>query len=117
MAMSQLQPCFQLTETFAEAGAVWQLIRRQAMARFFLAALAIGAAAAIAMVPDAARAQDYPFCIKGGAYEGGVGDCSFSTYEQCRATASGRDSYCDANPFYSSPEKRVARPRKPYVHQ
>jgi len=87
------------------------------MAKFFLAALAIGAAAAIGMVPDAAQARDYPFCIKGGGYEGGVGDCSFDTYEQCQATASGRDNYCDANPFYSSPEKRVAHPRKPYIRQ
>jgi hypothetical protein len=87
------------------------------MAKCFLAVLAAGAVAVIAITPDAARARDYPFCIKGGAYEGGVGDCSFDTYAQCQATASGRDSYCDANPFYSSPEKRVARPRKPYIHQ
>lgn len=87
------------------------------MAKFFLGALAACAVAAIGMVPDAARARDYPFCIKGGGYDGSVGDCSFDSYEQCRATASGRDNYCDANPFYSSPEKRVARPRKPYIRQ
>jgi Protein of unknown function (DUF3551) len=87
------------------------------MARFFLAALAIGAVAAIATMTDEARASDYPFCIKGGAYEGGLGDCSFSTYAQCQAAASGRNSYCDANPFYSSPERRVARPRSPRIHR
>jgi hypothetical protein len=36
--------------------------------------------------PGAARAQDYPWCV--GTEEGRV-DCSFSTYEQCKATASG----------------------------
>jgi hypothetical protein len=87
------------------------------MRKVFLAALAVGAVAVIGMAPDAARARDYPFCIKGGGYESPVGDCSFDTYEQCQATASGRDNYCDANPFYSSPERRVAHPRKPYIHQ
>jgi Protein of unknown function (DUF3551) len=87
------------------------------MAKCFLAVLAAGAVAAIGMVPDAARARDYPFCIKGGGYDGSLGDCSFATYEQCLATASGRDNYCDANPFYSSPEKRVAHPRKPSIRQ
>jgi hypothetical protein len=87
------------------------------MPRFVLSAFAIGAAVAIGMVPDAAQASDYPFCIKGGAYEGGLGDCSFNTYAQCQAAASGRDSYCDANPFYSSPERRVVRPRSPHTHQ
>jgi hypothetical protein len=87
------------------------------MRNFFLAALAVGAVAAAAMVPDAARARDYPFCIKGGGYESPVGDCSFDTYQQCQATASGRNNYCDANPFYAYPETRVAHPRKPYIHQ
>ena len=30
---------------------------------------------------------------------GGFGDCSFSTYQQCQATASGRDATCAANPY------------------
>jgi Protein of unknown function (DUF3551) len=47
-----------------------------------------------------------------------VGDCSFDTYQQCQATASGRDNYCDANPFYSSPATtRIAQPRKLYNHR
>jgi hypothetical protein len=45
-------------------------------------------------------ARDYPFCIKGDGYGSAVGDCSFDTYEQCKATASGRLAWCDANPFY-----------------
>ena len=53
-----------------------------------LAVLAIGAVSAINTAP--AQARDYPFCIKGQGYESYIGDCRFSTYEQCQATASGR---------------------------
>jgi hypothetical protein len=49
-----------------------------------------------------AHGRDYPFCIKGADYGSSVGDCSFSTYEQCKATASGRFDYCDANPYYTN---------------
>lgn len=87
------------------------------MRKFFLAALAAGAVAAIGAVPDAARARDYPFCIKGHGYESPVGDCSFDTYQQCLATASGRFNYCDVNPFYAYPETRIAHPRKPHPYQ
>ena len=47
-------------------------------------------------------AQNYPFCIKGCDFGGAQGDCSFSTYQQCQATASGRDAYCDANPYFNA---------------
>lgn len=45
-------------------------------------------------LPGAALAQDYPWCV---AAEEGRTDCSFSTYEQCQATASGIGS-CYQNP-------------------
>ena len=41
--------------------------------------------------PGAARAQEYPWCV--ATLEGRV-DCSFSTYEQCLATASGIGGCC-----------------------
>jgi hypothetical protein len=69
------------------------------MRNFLMAALAGGVLAAIGLVPDAS-ARDYPFCIKGDIYASSVGDCSFDTYQQCLATASGRRAYCDANPAY-----------------
>jgi hypothetical protein len=49
-----------------------------------------------------ATARDFPFCIKGCDFGGGRGDCSFSSYQQCQAAASGRDAYCDANPYFSA---------------
>jgi hypothetical protein len=62
------------------------------------ALLAIGVIAAIDAAPVAAR--DMPFCIRGCDF--GSGDCSFSSYQQCQATASGRDAYCDANPYFKA---------------
>ena len=44
-------------------------------------------------------AAEFPFCIKGCDFGGGAGDCSFVSYQQCQATASGRDAYCAANPY------------------
>jgi len=58
-----------------------------------------------------AAARDYPFCIKGCDFAAGRGDCSFSSYRQCQATASGRDAYCDANPNFSKAELQPDRPR------
>lgn len=63
-----------------------------------LALMAIGTVSMIDTTP--AEARDYPFCIKGAEYLALNGDCSFDTYEQCQATASGRHAYCDVNPFY-----------------
>jgi hypothetical protein len=83
------------------------------MRNFLMAAFAGGALAAIGMVPDAS-AREYPFCIKGDIYASSAGDCSFNTYQQCQATASGRRAYCDVNPFYGDREARIAPPRQPH---
>jgi hypothetical protein len=58
------------------------------------------AASTMGTLPAAAR--DFPFCIKGCDFGGGRGDCSFSSYQQCQAAASGRDAWCDANPYFSA---------------
>ena len=77
------------------------------MRKFFLAAVAAGTMASIGMTSSPVQARDYPFCIKGADYDSPVGDCSFDTYQQCLATASGRRAYCDANPFYAYPKQPV----------
>jgi hypothetical protein len=41
-------------------------------------------------------ASDYRYCIQGEDFAG-AGDCSFASYQQCQATASGRTAYCGAN--------------------
>ena len=88
------------------------------MRNFFLAAVAFGAVASIGMTPTSAQARDYPFCIKGDFYDSAVGDCSFDTYQQCLATASGRRAYCDANPYYVYPNRPdLVYPNKRHRHR
>jgi len=70
------------------------------MRRSWWALIAIGGMAAINAAP--AAAGNLPFCIKGCDFGGGAGDCSFSTYQQCQATASGRDASCAANPYFNA---------------
>jgi hypothetical protein len=83
------------------------------MRNFLMAALAGGALAAIGMVPDA-TARDYPFCFIGEHYPSPLGDCSYDTYDQCRATAFGLRGYCDVNPYFDYRRAGVAPPRHPY---
>jgi hypothetical protein len=64
------------------------------MRKILLALFAISAAGAL----DAAAAQNYPYCLRGCDF--GAGDCSYYTYWQCQAAASGREAWCDANPFF-----------------
>jgi hypothetical protein len=61
--------------------------------------IAFCAVCAIDAAPAAAK--DYPYCIRGCDYGSSLGDCSFSTYQQCQATAAGRLAYCAANPYFS----------------
>jgi hypothetical protein len=70
------------------------------MRKTVLALMALSAACAIDAAP--AVAGGMPFCIKGCDFGGGAGDCSFSSYQQCQATASGRDATCAANPYFNA---------------
>jgi hypothetical protein len=70
------------------------------MRRVFWTLVLCCVAVPIGALPAAAR--DFPFCIKGCDFGGSLGDCSFSSYQQCQAAASGRDVYCDANPYFSA---------------
>ena len=47
----------------------------------------------------------------------GRGDCSFSSLQQCQATASGRDAYCAENPYFNAkdelqPDRSRQSPRR-----
>jgi hypothetical protein len=70
------------------------------MRKGILALMALSAACAIDATPGVAGGM--PFCIKGCDFAGGAGDCSFSSYQQCQATASGRDATCAANPHFNA---------------
>jgi Protein of unknown function (DUF3551) len=51
---------------------------------------------------NAASAKDYPYCIQGDDFAGGVGECIFSTHAQCQAAASGRTASCVENRSFSA---------------
>jgi hypothetical protein len=56
------------------------------------------------LCPASAFAQvstRYPFCLQGNDYPG-WSNCSFTSFQQCQATASGTNDECLANPWYSA---------------
>ena len=61
--------------------------------------LAASGLAALGAAPAAAVGTRYPFCIQGDE-QPGLSNCTFTSYEQCQATASGRRLWCIANPYY-----------------
>ncbi|MBO4225712.1 DUF3551 domain-containing protein [Bradyrhizobium neotropicale] len=74
--------------------------------RSFLLALATSATVLATGVTPVA-ASEYRYCLQGEEFAG-TGDCSFTNYQQCQATASGRMAYCAANPdFATIPTIRV----------
>jgi len=78
------------------------------MRKVLLALMLFGTASAANALP----AGDAPFCIRGCDFGAGLGDCSFSSYQQCQATVSGRVGYCDINPYFNGKaELQVDRSR------
>jgi hypothetical protein len=76
-----------------------------------LALLAAGGLAMVGGAPASAVGTQYPFCIQGDEYPG-LSNCTFTSYEQCQATASGRNLQCIENPFYNpggDPDPRAYR--------
>ena len=69
------------------------------MRRAIVAALTASGLAAFGALPAEAVGTRYPFCIQ-GAEQPGLSNCTFTSYEQCQATASGRFLTCIANPYY-----------------
>jgi len=53
--------------------------------------------AVCALASTAASAQGSSYCARGCDF--GSGDCSYSSYQQCQASVSGRVGWCDANPY------------------
>jgi hypothetical protein len=70
------------------------------MGKTILLVLAVACVGAV--VPGTAVAGGLPYCIQGCDFGGGAGDCSFSSLQQCLATASGRDATCAANPYFNA---------------
>jgi Protein of unknown function (DUF3551) len=84
------------------------------MRQIVLAVMAV-AAAGVASVTTAAPAAAQPdaWCLQGR--DAGIpGDCSYSSYAQCMASASGRNAYCNINPrvAFGRPPPPVPRGRR-----
>ena len=84
------------------------------MRSIFLALAAVGGLAMAGIAPAHAVGSRYPFCLQGDDSPG-LSNCTFTSYEQCQASASGRRLYCVANPFYAGggAEPGVYRERRP----
>jgi hypothetical protein len=79
-----------------------------------LAILALSAATVAAMAASSpAAAYDYPYCLQGRGI-GIPGDCSYSSYGQCMASASGRALYCNVNPRVAFGQQRRMRVYRDY---
>jgi len=80
------------------------------MRKFILAVMAftvVGAATLATSAP--AAAHDYPWCVQGVGV-GYPGECMYTSFAQCQASASGRLASCGMNPrfAYSQPRGRRA---------
>ena len=63
------------------------------------------AGSVLTALPAAAEAIQDQYCLQGRKW-GYPGNCQFSSYPQCMATASGTDAYCGLNPMYAFAQQR-----------
>jgi Protein of unknown function (DUF3551) len=80
------------------------------MRRIVLAGFAVITLALIEMMPARAVGDRHAFCLQGNDAPG-LSNCTFDTYAQCMATASGRFLTCMANPYF------VGESDDPYAYQ
>jgi uncharacterized protein DUF3551 len=83
------------------------------MRKLVLAMMALTAAGVVTLASSApAAAYDYPWRLQGRGV-GIPGDCSYETYGQCMASASGRALYYNINPRVAFGRLPPRRPRYP----
>ena len=82
----------------------------RAVLPFAVSAFALGASTMLSSTPANAYGTRHAFCIQGDAYPG-LSNCTFDTYAQCLASASGRNLSCIANPYF------VGASDDPYAYQ
>jgi hypothetical protein len=84
------------------------------MRNTMLALLVLSAAGAATLAGSGpAAAFDYPYCLQGRGF-GIPGECSYQSYAQCAASASGREAYCNINPRVAFSQQRRERPHRNY---
>ena len=80
------------------------------MRRIVLAGATVIALAFVGTMPAQAVGDRHAFCLQGDDAPG-LSQCTFDTYAQCMATASGRYLNCVANPYF------VGETDDPYAYQ
>jgi hypothetical protein len=70
------------------------------MRNLVLALLAASGLAMVTAAPAEAIGTRHPYCIQGEEFPG-LSNCTFDSYQQCAATASGRFLYCMENPYFN----------------
>lgn len=66
-----------------------------------LAAIAALALCTLGSAGGARAGVEYPWCLEPSRFI--VGTCTYATYEQCMATASGNMGVCVRNPRFATP--------------
>lgn len=86
-------------------------IKRGLLAALCVASLSGVGVLITASLPAQAFFRNYneAWCAQMGD---GINDCSYFTWQQCRAAASGTGNFCYQNPLYVAPELRRPK-RKP----
>jgi hypothetical protein len=82
-------------------------MRRRVSLAFLATISALAAVGSISPAPGETAPDRY--CLQGRIW-GYPGNCQFSSYAQCMATASGTNAYCGINPQYAF----APQPRGPY---
>jgi len=72
--------------------------------------------ATVAMLPATTQRYDpnYPVCMQVWTRDGNTMNCGFTSWDQCRAAASGFSAMCLDNPFW---QQRQASPRDGQRHR
>ena len=80
------------------------------MRNLVLALLSAGGLAMVGAAPAEAVGTRYPYCIQGSEIPG-LSQCSFTSYEQCQATASGGFSPASKIPITIPVRTEIRAPR------
>ncbi len=69
--------------------------------------LFVAGVAILPALPAAAQRYDpnYPVCMQVWTRDGNTMNCSFTSWDQCRAISSGFSAMCLDNPYWSPPRK------------
>lgn len=88
---------------------LWEMLMRLMRNATIVVLLALGGAALLGSAPANAVGTRHPFCIQGNEFPA-LSNCTFDSYAQCMAAASGRILTCVANPFF------IGRTDDPYAY-